>query len=43
MPEILKYPLELQPQINALIPYLIENLGNPKVSDHYSSFFSFEN
>lgn len=32
MPDILKYPVELQPEISTLIPALVENLGNPKVS-----------
>ena len=32
MPDILKYPVELQPEISTLIPTLIENLGNSKVS-----------
>lgn len=32
MPEILKYPVELQPEMSTLIPALVENLGNPKVS-----------
>lgn len=35
MPDILKYPVELQPEISTLIPALIENLGNPKVSHAY--------
>jgi hypothetical protein len=32
MPDILKYPVELQPEMSTLIPALVENLGNPKVS-----------
>ena len=32
MPDILKHPVELQPEISSLIPALVENLGNPKVS-----------
>lgn len=32
MPDILKYPVELQPEVSTLIPALVENLGNPKVS-----------
>ena len=32
MPEMLKYPVEIQPEMSTLIPALIENLGNPKVS-----------
>jgi hypothetical protein len=33
MPEINKSSLEVQNEINSLIPYFIENLGNPKVSN----------
>jgi hypothetical protein len=32
MPDILKHPVELQPEMSTLIPALVENLGNPKVS-----------
>ena len=36
MPDILKYPQDLQPEFAALIPHLIENLGNPKVSPFHN-------
>ena len=32
MPDIVKYPTELMPEMSALIPIFIENLGNSKVS-----------
>jgi hypothetical protein len=32
MPDLNKMPPDIQTEINALIPFLIENLGNPKVS-----------
>ena len=34
MSEIHKSPSELQPEVASLIPWFIENLGNPKVSSH---------
>jgi hypothetical protein len=37
MAEIHKNPSELQPEVAALIPWFIENLGNPKVSINYPS------
>jgi hypothetical protein len=35
MPDILKYPNDFQMEVAALIPILIENLGNSKVSFYY--------
>ena len=32
MPELPKLPIDMQNEIFSLIPFLIENLGNPKVS-----------
>lgn len=32
MPDLNKMPPDIQTEISGLIPFLIENLGNPKVS-----------
>lgn len=36
MPELPKLPVDMQNEIFSLIPFLIENLGNPKVRSHLS-------
>lgn len=36
MPDLMKLSSEMQNEVYALIPLLIENLGNPKVSLHSS-------
>ena len=34
MQDLPRSPNELMPEVTALIPYFIENLGNSKVSEH---------
>lgn len=36
MPEITKFPQDLQPEMAALIPSFVENLGNAKVRIYYN-------
>ena len=40
MPDLMRLTTEMQNEIYALIPLLIENLGNPKVSNQILIGFS---